>query len=605
MGSDEDWFTRVRGSSPASPRTSCTRDFDANEVELLSSPRPAREDPVRGGVPELRGAPDDEAVLCTSDRTFLVKRVETSNTLLVMQPAGGIDRTVVGDAEGEDDRELDPAADGPTPKRRRRDSPRAKAPTPRTAPPPTAPPPPPPRTTPPRSQTSPRTQGLPTSSRPDGAQTGRDVARAVPRRTRTRARTSTATRTPRGPPPSTTPSSAKRVSPIPRADSPSTNSTRSARVPGRDPSALDAGPAFGGEDGRWRASTRNTSNTPWTSRWSPRRGTDGNWAPSRETPSRTRSPTDFQPPPPPRRRHVCARAAAAATTTGVTWSVDAAKLCAAKASRVLDEAPTGGGGGSGAPRWRLDAFLERWRSKTPEDARGGCVEANLRGLALVEKAADGGGGFVRVPRGSTPRNLKERFAAIFAAQAQMDPGGVGAVPRNRGRHRRAQLPSTRACAARREGHRHVLQAMRRERVTGAEVGEEKETARRGEELRGGREEARRERWVRALLSFIRDYRLNPFSLVLRATGLVDRTARGPYRSWTVPLTHHSFRVTLRHTRVGGRGGPDLHRSVVRTRRDRVCLLRCHATQFTSSSCAPPPRRSVATAWDRSARERNI
>ena len=100
---------------------------------------------------------------------------------------------------------------------------------------------------------------------------------------------------------------------------------------------------------------------------------------------------------------------------GVTWSVDAAKLCAAKASRVLDEAPTGGGGGSGAPRWRLDAFLERWRSKTPEDARGGCVEANLRGLALVEKAADGGGGFVRAFRASQlPRNLKERFAAIFA-----------------------------------------------------------------------------------------------------------------------------------------------------------------------------------------------
>ena len=47
-------------------------------------------------------------------------------------------------------------------------------------------------------------------------------------------------------------------------------------------------------------------------------------------------------------------------------------------------------------------------------ARGGRVEANLR-LALVEKAADGGGGFVRAFRASQlPRNLKERFAAIFA-----------------------------------------------------------------------------------------------------------------------------------------------------------------------------------------------
>ena len=123
--------------------------------------------------------------------------------------------------------------------------------------------------------------------------------------------------------------------------------------------------------------------------------------------------------------------------------------------------------------------------------------------------------------------------------------------------------------------------MRRERVTGAEVGEEKETARRGEELR---RRARRgeERKMGSRASIIHT-RLpsQPFLSNTSYRGpyrswtvpLVDRTARGPYRSWTVPLTHHSFRVTLRHTRVGGRDGPDLHRSVVRTRRDRVCLLR--------------------------------
>ena len=292
MGSDEDWFTRVRGLKPGEPANFVyARDFDANEVELLELPDLLEK--IQSGEESLsfKGAPDDEAVLCTSDRTFLVKRVETSNTLLVMQPAGGIDRTVVGDAEGEDDRELDPAADGPTPNDAARDSAAGEHPHRRERHHPRRHlRPPPPRTTPPRSQTSPRTPRLPPTSSsspepkldamwlalrsPPHAYAGADVDRDADA-----AWAASLDDTEFG------------EEGIP--DPPPRGFTldelgRSARPgPGFNPRSTRV-PRSGAKMADGEASTRNTSNTPWTSRWSPRRGTDGNWAPSRETPSRTR-----------------------------------------------------------------------------------------------------------------------------------------------------------------------------------------------------------------------------------------------------------------------------------------------------------------------------
>ena len=40
---------------------------------------------------EFKGEPDEEAVLCTKTKTFVVKRVETSNTLLLCAPPGALD----------------------------------------------------------------------------------------------------------------------------------------------------------------------------------------------------------------------------------------------------------------------------------------------------------------------------------------------------------------------------------------------------------------------------------------------------------------------------------------------------------------------------------
>ena len=431
MGSDEDWFARVRGLKPGEPANFVyARDFDANEVELLELP-PDLLEKIQSGEESLsfKGAPDDEAVLCTSDRTFLVKRVETSNTLLVMQPAGGIDRTVVGDVEGEDDRDLDHPSDsdGPTPKRRRRDSAAAAD------------------------------NGTPAAAENgNGTPAAENGTPALPDLTAYAEASSHLELVPtepkldamwlalRSPPHAYAGADVDRDADAAWAASLDDTEFGEEGVPDPPPrgftldeldadarasraeiqSALDVGPAFRGDDGRWRGideeylehamdiAVVTAQGNGWELGAIPG-GAVANAMIADGFPAAVTAKALAT---------FCSRAGGGGGGGGgggdgddVTWSVDAAKLCAAKASRVLDEAPPGGGGGSGAPRWRLDAFLERWRSKTPEDVRGGCVEANLRGLALVDKAADGGGGFVRAFRASQlPRNLKERFAAIFA-----------------------------------------------------------------------------------------------------------------------------------------------------------------------------------------------
>ena len=112
------------------------------------------------------------------------------------------------------------------------------------------------------------------------------------------------------------------------------------------------------------------------------------------------------------------------------WCVDAARVCTAKASQVLDSTPgaaAGRGGGGGAARWRLGDFLSKWRDAVPEELRNACHENLLRGLALVEKAADGSGGVVRPYRADQLSKVpKERFDALFAlkprwTREELDP----------------------------------------------------------------------------------------------------------------------------------------------------------------------------------------
>ena len=117
--------------------------------------------------------------------------------------------------------------------------------------------------------------------------------------------------------------------------------------------------------------------------------------------------------------------------------------------------------------------------------------------------------------------------------------------------------------------------MRREGVTrGAEVGGEKETARRGESKGGGREDARRERKVRALLSFIRGYHHHFLSL---ATRLVD---------YHPPTTRFAYGYA--YTPRASAGATDQIFTDPSSEHVAIeCVsFGCHATQFTSSSCAP-------------------
>ena len=53
------------------------------------------------GTIEFKGEPEEEAVLCTKNKTFVVKRVDTSNTLLLCAPPGKFDDgTIERDANG-------------------------------------------------------------------------------------------------------------------------------------------------------------------------------------------------------------------------------------------------------------------------------------------------------------------------------------------------------------------------------------------------------------------------------------------------------------------------------------------------------------------------
>ena len=103
-------------------------DFHTNEVELLNLNDELLKVIEDGGELTFKGGPDDEAVLCTEHTTYAVTRVETSNTLLLFQPPGGLptkvrlpDGTVDdidADADNPDDR--DPTLT-PLPKRRKTD----------------------------------------------------------------------------------------------------------------------------------------------------------------------------------------------------------------------------------------------------------------------------------------------------------------------------------------------------------------------------------------------------------------------------------------------------------------------------------------------------
>ena len=66
-------------------------------------------------------------------------------------------------------------------------------------------------------------------------------------------------------------------------------------------------------------------------------------------------------------------AAGGGKAAATLWSVDAERVCTAKASQLLDSNPgaLAGAGDKGLARWRMGDFMERWRQMVPEELRPG------------------------------------------------------------------------------------------------------------------------------------------------------------------------------------------------------------------------------------------
>ena len=60
--------------------------FTHEKLQLLEVDEELLKEIIGTGV-VIKGAPADEAVLCTSSKTYVLKQVETSNTLLLIPPA--------------------------------------------------------------------------------------------------------------------------------------------------------------------------------------------------------------------------------------------------------------------------------------------------------------------------------------------------------------------------------------------------------------------------------------------------------------------------------------------------------------------------------------
>ena len=69
----------------ASARLSYGPNFTHEKLQLLEVDEELLQEIISTGV-VIKGAPADEAVLCTASKTYVLKQVETSNTLLLIPP---------------------------------------------------------------------------------------------------------------------------------------------------------------------------------------------------------------------------------------------------------------------------------------------------------------------------------------------------------------------------------------------------------------------------------------------------------------------------------------------------------------------------------------
>ena len=431
-----DWFGRAHALAPGEGVDLVYgRDFDANEVELLELPDDLLAK-VQSGEEELcfKGGPDDEAVLCTSDATYLVKRVETSNTLLLMQPPGGI--TPRDGAERASDA-IAVASPDRTPSKRRRTA--SSAPS-----------------TPAEAIAQASAEAAAEAAAPSSAlvafaqaESHLELVRAEPKLDEMWSRLLAPPHVYKGPKGDRETDDAwyaalddqdygeEGVPDPPPKGIPLDALLAEARGSRAETTlALARGPAFAHEGGRYRGVDEEyldyvveivivtAEAKGWDLNGVPREAMadamaeDGFPKDLTRLALRTFARED-------EKKREEGGADGSSGSADAADAIDGAKVCASKAARMMDEIASGGGGagavggggggGGGGARWRLGAFLEKWRLRVPGAFRDACDEKLLRGLALVEKAADGSEGTVRPFRASRlPKTPKERFAALFA-----------------------------------------------------------------------------------------------------------------------------------------------------------------------------------------------
>ncbi|ACO67050.1 predicted protein [Micromonas commoda] len=420
-------------------------DFHTNEVELLNLNDELLKVIEDGGELMFKGGPDDEAVLCTDRTTYAVTRVETSNTLLLFQPPGGLptkvrlpDGTVDDiDADADDPDDRDPTVT-PLPKRRKTDDDATGADG-------DGPP-----STPAEAINRAMKDGVPLGE--DGlkdivsfaqASSHLEVVKCEPRLGPMWERLRQAPHAYAGP-------EREAEEETPDGDAPGADGgdggdrTRGTRgieeedlVENTQASraeiveALAKGPAF-----------RDPTNGD---RW---RGIDEAYADhildmlvatakqqgmsldAVDEAAVTAAMAADDPPTPAAvtlfvlREYAEAQAPGGAATAGgespCVWKIDAKKVCRAKASRMLE-----GSKAAAAGRLRLGEFLADWSGRCDEELRSACTRDLLKGLALIEKGASGRDedALVRVFRDvDLPKNPRDRFRAIFALKPrwQMD-----------------------------------------------------------------------------------------------------------------------------------------------------------------------------------------
>ena len=415
-------------------------DFHTNEVELLNLNDELLKVIEDGGELTFKGGPDDEAVLCTDRTTYSVTRVETSNTLLLFQPPGGLptkvrlpDGTVDdidADADNPDDR--DPTLT-PLPKRRKTDDDATGADG-------DGPP-----STPAEAINRAMKDGVPLGE--DGlkdivsfaqASSHLEVVKCEPRLGPMWERLRQRPHAYAGPE-----REAETDAPdgdAPGADADGGDRTRDARgieeedlVENTQASraeivdALAKGPAFRDPTNgdRWRGIEETYADHVLNMLVVTAQARGMSLDAVDEAAVTAAMAADDPPVPAPVTRFVLREYAKARDSPGVAaggevWRIDAKKVCRAKASRMLE-----GSKAAAAGRLRLGEFLVEWSGACNEELRSACTRDLLKGLALIEKGASGRDedALVRVFRDvDLPKHPRERFRAIFALKPrwQMD-----------------------------------------------------------------------------------------------------------------------------------------------------------------------------------------